>query len=133
MAKKTRGTMDKENGGRTDPVGNLEGWRVGCFSACQACRVKAISHLLSLHADVNITAPWDSHCFPLSLGDFENLQVARQTTPPRLHWPPPPMPITTIDETTPQQGSREVVELLAEQDTPEQEFQRSHIRSWPES
>ena len=33
----------------------------------------------------------------------------------------PPMPVTTIDGTTPQQGSREAVELLAEQETHKQE------------
>ena len=40
---------------------------------------------------------------------------------PRLLWPPPPMHITTIYETTLQQGSWEAVELLAEKETREQE------------
>ena len=53
--------------------------------------------------------------FLLSLGDLEGLQVISQVTPPRLLRPLPPMPVTTSDETTLQQGSWEAVELLAEQ------------------
>ena len=66
--------------------------------------------------------------FPLSLEDFEGLQVISQATPPRLLWPPPSMPITTIDNVTLQQGSWEVVELLLEQEIREQESALSNGR-----
>ena len=38
------------------------------------------------------------------------------------------MPVTTNDKTTPQQGSGEAVELLAEQETREQESALSNCR-----
>ena len=66
--------------------------------------------------------------FPLSPGDVEGHQVISQATPPRLLRPPPPMPVTTIDETTLQQGSWEAVELLAEQETRKQESASSNGR-----
>ena len=49
----------------------------------------------------------------LSLGDFKGLQVISQAIQPRLLWPPPRMPVTTIARLLLQQGSREAVELLA--------------------
>ena len=93
--------------------------------AVPPCRRK---HYRSLGFTLTPHIPVLRERFLLSFGDFENLQVARQTTPPRLLCPPPPMPITTIDETTPQQGSREAVELLAEQETRKQESASSNGR-----
>ena len=66
--------------------------------------------------------------FPLSLRDFEGFQVVSQATPSRLLRTPPSMPVTIIDATTPPQGSREVIELLTEQETRKQESASSNGR-----
>ena len=74
--------------------------------AVPLCRHK---HLHSLGYTLTPPTSVLRECFPLSLGEFEVHQVVNQATPPRLLWAPPPMPISTIDETTLQQGFREAV------------------------
>ena len=87
------------------------------------CRHK---HLRSLGYTISPPSSVVRKRFPLSLQDFEGLQVVSQATPPLL-WPPPPMHIITNDETTLQQGSWEAVELLVEQETRKQESARRMV------
>ena len=91
--------------------------------AVRPCRHK---HYRSLGYTLTPHIPIFHERFPFSLGGSEGLQVISQTTLPRLPWPPPPMPITAIDEIAMQYGSWEAVELLVEQETRQQESASSN-------
>ena len=54
--------------GKTDSDNLKGGGRVDVrFSSCRACRVKATSCSLSLHADINTSALWDTRSHHLLL------------------------------------------------------------------